>query len=113
MCEFLEGLNDYQCKSLTAVVEPIFEKELQSQVYEFVLRWVIQLRVDKPNSPTTPEIIASAINWAIFGAGVHWSRGDKRSSAEDVSDQILSMLTEEMYGALMVGETTSLSNRIA
>lgn len=111
LCEYLEGF--YRCESLTAVVEPIFEKELQRQIYRVVLGWVIQLQGDKSNSLTTPEVIASAISWAIFGAGVHWGRGDKKNSAEEVSDQILSLITGEVYGSLMVGEATTLSTKMA
>ncbi|MCI0396054.1 MAG: TetR family transcriptional regulator C-terminal domain-containing protein, partial [Chloroflexi bacterium] len=48
---------------------------------------------------TASEVIASAISWAIFGAGLHWSRDGKKYSAEEISDQVLSLIIGGLYGS--------------
>ena len=99
VCEYLEQLNSHQCDSSTKQFEPLIEKEVQSQIYHFILRWVTQLQADQLKSLADPEVIASAISWAIFGAGLHWSRDVKKYSAEEISDQILALIVEGLYGS--------------
>jgi len=99
VCNYLKQFNHQLCKASDAQYEPLIEKELQSQIYHFVLRWVTQLQVDKPNLSTAPEVIASAISWTIFGAGLSWSRGDNKNSAEDISNHVLSLITEGLNGS--------------
>ncbi len=99
VCEYLKQFHGLQCSSSTKQVEPLIEKEVQSQVYDMVLKWVIQMQTDKPNSLTASEVIASAISWAIFGAGLHWSRDGKKYSAEEISDQVLSLIIGGLYGS--------------
>lgn len=99
VCEYLKQFNSLQCDASTKQVEPLIEKEVQSQVYDIVLRWVTKMQADKLNSLTAPEVMASAISWAIFGAGLHWSRDSKKYSAEEISNQVLSLITEGLNGS--------------
>jgi hypothetical protein len=36
--------------------------------------------------------MASVVSWAIFGAGLQWSRGGEVHSAEEFADQSLSVI---------------------
>lgn len=99
VCEYLEQLNNHQCNSRNEQFEPLKEKEIQRQLYHLVLRWIIQLQKDKQTPLTAPEVTASAISWAIFGAGLYWSRSSEKSSIEEVSDQVLSLIIEGVYGS--------------
>jgi hypothetical protein len=40
------------------------------------------------------ETVASVISWAIFGTVVQWSRGDRALSAEEMTNQVLLVVTE-------------------
>ncbi len=99
VCEHLEQFNSQQCKTYGQYIEPLMEKEVHSQVYGFVLSWITEIQADKPNSAIAPEIVASTISWAIFGSGLQWSRGDKENSVEEISAQILSLITKGLYGS--------------
>ena len=99
VCEYLEQFNSHQCDSSTKQFEPLIEKEVQSQIYHFILRWVIQWQTEQLKPLTAPEVMASTISWAIFGAGLHWSRDGKKYSAEEISDQTFALIIKGLYGS--------------
>ena len=99
VCEYLEQFHRLQCKTSTKQFEPLIEKEVQNQVYHLVLRWVNQLQEGEPEPATTPDVIASAISWAIFGVELRWSRDGQKYPVEDVSNQVLTLLTTGLYGS--------------
>lgn len=99
VCEHLDQFYNQRCSSATSHVEPLIEKEVQGQIYHLVLRWVAQWQEDKAALLSAPEVIASAISWAIFGVGLQWSRGDKSYSAEEISDQVLPLIMGGLHGS--------------
>jgi hypothetical protein len=42
----------------------------------------------------TQETVATVISWAIFGAGIQWSRETVAMSAETMADQVVAVITE-------------------
>jgi hypothetical protein len=40
------------------------------------------------------EMIASVTSWAIFGTAVKWSKNERTLLAEDMTNQVLVVLTE-------------------
>jgi hypothetical protein len=41
-----------------------------------------------------PELIASAISWAIFGPAGEWKRNEQTLSADEMTRQIMLVITE-------------------
>ncbi len=40
------------------------------------------------------------MSWAIFGAGLQWSRNEGSRSAEQTADQVLSVIVEGLDGSV-------------
>lgn len=70
-----------------------FEKQIQSHLREILCQWLDQL--DPTNSPEniSTDLIATATSSAIFGAVMHYARGNNSLSQEDYIEQLLSLLT--------------------
>ena|SRR5215210_2901908 len=91
-CEYLTGLNT-ACSRTDRQFRPLIEARVQGELYELLLDWI------EASSPTdgrsaNAEITASVASWAIFGAGLQWSRGGKFGSAREFADQALSLIVE-------------------
>jgi AcrR family transcriptional regulator len=99
VCEYLEQFNSHHCGSSVKQFEPLMEKEVQTQIYHLILRWIKQLKADKVKRLASPEVVASMISWAIFGAGLHWSQNGSIQSAEEIAKQVLSLITEGLSGS--------------
>jgi AcrR family transcriptional regulator len=89
-CDYLAGLNT-ACSRTDQQFKPLIEARVQSELYELLLGWI------KASPPTdsrsaNAEIMASVVSWAIFGAGLQWSRGGEVHSAEEFADQSISVI---------------------
>jgi hypothetical protein len=58
-----------------------------------LLGW-IEASPEKASSgqQVSPEVTASVVSWAIFGAGLNWSRNGAARSPDEVADQALSVI---------------------
>lgn len=90
--EFLERFNS-GCSAGEWQSRPMLETKVQSQVNELILGWIEQLQLDSWPLEAAPEVTASVLSWAIYGAGLHWSRNNSGQAAEDVADQVISLLS--------------------
>jgi AcrR family transcriptional regulator len=94
-CDFLSKL-ETGCRSPSdrQFIRPMFEEQVQSELYEVLLGW-IEASPQKANGlRATPENTASVVSWAIFGAGLGWSRNGGARSAEGFADEVLSVIVE-------------------
>ena len=73
---------------------------MQGELYELLLSWIEVLPQKTNGKPTTPEVVASVVSWAIFGAGLQWSRNGASRSAEETADQVLSVIVEGLGGSV-------------
>ncbi|MCB0210083.1 MAG: hypothetical protein KDJ52_12175, partial [Anaerolineae bacterium] len=56
-------------------------------------------QADDPHPLTNPEVVASTLSWAIFGAGLQGSRNSKEYPLVEASHQILSLLVHGLSGS--------------
>jgi AcrR family transcriptional regulator len=94
-CEFLSKLETgCRTRSDRQFIRPMVEAQVQSELYEVLLGW-IEASPQKANGRrATPENTASVVSWAIFGAGLDWSRNGGARSAEGFADEVLSVIVE-------------------
>jgi AcrR family transcriptional regulator len=94
-CDYLAGLNT-ACSWKDRQFRPLIEARVQHELYEILHRWIEA----SPQRPANPEIVASAVSWAIFGVGLQWSRNEAGASAEKVADQALRVIVEGLSGSV-------------
>ncbi len=98
VCDYLAGLNT-ACSWSDRRFRPLIEARVQGELYELLLGWIEVLPQKTEGKPTTPEVVASVVSWAIFGAGLQWSRNGSSRSAEETADQVLSVVVEGLDGS--------------
>jgi AcrR family transcriptional regulator len=85
VCEYLGQFHGH-CAPGGQGFEPMIEAKVQQELYTFLLGWLEQM-------PTANrEAAASVMSWAIFGAGIQWSRGERTLSADEWARQILHVI---------------------
>ena len=99
VCDYLAGLNT-ACSWSDRRFRPLIEARVQGELYELLLGWIEDLPQKTNGKPTTPEVVASVVSWAIFGAGLQWSRNEAPRSAEESADQILSVIVGGLDGSV-------------
>jgi AcrR family transcriptional regulator len=92
-CEFLSGL-ETSCRTSDRQFRPIIEAQVASELYELLLGWIEAAPREANGPPAAPEVTSSVVSWAIFGAGVRWSRDGAAESEERFADQVLSVIAE-------------------
>ena len=93
--DYLAQVHDRQCSKTTdkQQIEPLFEATVQGELYQFLLNWLKQMPSPGSQCRAAMDTAAMAMSWAIFGAGLQWSRGARRSSVEEMAGQVVAVLT--------------------
>jgi AcrR family transcriptional regulator len=91
-CEYLSGLNT-ACSWRDRQFRPLIEARVQTELYELLLGW-IEASPPMDGRSALAEITASVVSWAIFGAGLKWSRDGEAGSVEEFADQALSIIVK-------------------
>ena len=89
-CDYLAGLNT-ACSRTDQQFKPLIEARVQSELCKLLLGW-IEASPPTDSRSANAGIMASVVSWAIFGAGLQWSRGGEVHSAEEFADQSLSVI---------------------
>jgi AcrR family transcriptional regulator len=87
VCEFMGSFQGH-CAPPASNLHPPIEAKIQEELYAYILEW---LRHDHW-ADMPPEAVASIMSWAIFGAGMQWSRSDRAISAKDWARQVVTVL---------------------
>ncbi|MBD3920345.1 TetR/AcrR family transcriptional regulator [Paenibacillus sp. PR3] len=75
-------------------VNPLFEYSVRDELANLLRRWLGQFRADRPDWPVSVDTMALMTSWSIFGAAVAWSKGYEEISVTEMTDRILTVLTE-------------------
>jgi len=89
-CHYLAGLNT-ACSRTDRQFRPLIEARVQEELREVLSGW-IEESPSTNGGPAGPRVTASVVSWAIFGAGLEWSRGGGGASAEEYADRALSVI---------------------
>jgi AcrR family transcriptional regulator len=90
VCEFM-GRFHRHCAPTSSRLSPPIEAKVQEELHAYILDW---LRHNHASSSAAmpSEPVASIMSWAIFGAGMQWSRGDRATTSKDWARQVVRVL---------------------
>ena len=74
--------------------DPLVERAIQQELAEILLTRLKQARVAGMRPGMRLELVASIISWAIFGPAVQWGRNERTPSADEMTKQVLLVITE-------------------
>ena len=92
-CEYMSGL-ETSCRTSDRRFRPLIEAQVASELYRLLLGWIEAVPHEANVRSAAPEVTASMVSWAIFGAGVRWSRDGAAGFEERFADQALSVIAE-------------------
>lgn len=96
VCEFLAQFNGH-CAPADRDLDPRIEAKVQQELHAFLLRWLSEtspIDTSVPSHKANRDAAASMMSWAIIGAGIEWSRGDRTRSVDEWAHQIVIVLVE-------------------
>ncbi len=99
--DFLEEFHSHCSPAPSAAnaqLEPQFERAIQQEIYTILLVWLKPAPRQGTGQRGSAETMASLMSWAIFGTAASWSRGEQKSSAEEMTNQIVQLLAEGVAG---------------
>jgi hypothetical protein len=67
---------------------------VQQELAELLLGWIKAASVVRLPPDVHPELIASAISWAIFGLAGEWKHNERTLSADEMTLQLMLVITE-------------------
>jgi AcrR family transcriptional regulator len=98
VCDYLAEVPGMECKRQLQM-----EPHMEAAVIAVVRRMLLAgMRQHPPSGALPPEMVASALSWAIFGAAKEWVRTAERCPSDVVVDQVM-MLVTPIFGAAYVG----------
>ncbi|HVC33794.1 MAG TPA: TetR/AcrR family transcriptional regulator, partial [Chloroflexota bacterium] len=91
----LEGLAEFhgRCKPSDRDLGPLIEARVQSELEGFLSDWLARAATTEVESRVSRATAATVLSWAIFGAGIAWSRGTSKVSAEEMAREVLALFS--------------------
>jgi AcrR family transcriptional regulator len=83
-----------RCQHEDSQFNPLMEQAIQQELAEVLLRWLKQTRGAWTRPGLRKDLVASVISWAIFGPAAQCGRNERPSTIEEMTDQILLVITE-------------------
>ncbi len=99
--DFLALVRQY-AKLSNRQFEPLFERALQQELSELLLRWLKQAPAKIALSKEMLETTALVISWAILGPAGQWSRGEQTSSAEEMAHHVLAIVVVGLSPVIVI-----------
>lgn len=81
------------------------EPHMEAAVIAVVRRMLLEgLQQHPAERPASPEIVATAVSWAIYGAAQEWVRTPNRTSSEEISGKLVGLVSP-LLGHVPAGVT--------
>ena len=83
-----------ECNLGEARFATLSKQAVQQELAELLLGWLKTPSVRRMHQGVRPELIASVVSWAIFGPAGEWKYNELPLSADEMTRQIVLVLTE-------------------
>lgn len=100
--ETLEGISRHACRGARASASEcrsLVLASVQGGLHDYIYRRLKHVPAYHGQPPEAIEAAAASLSWAIFGAGMTWSRGSTLP-AEQMADQVAMLLADGLLGVL-------------
>jgi AcrR family transcriptional regulator len=89
VCDYLQEAMPTECERQRQM-----EPHLESAVVVVVRQMILEgLKLHPGQSAVSPEMVASTVSWAIFGAAKEWLRTPGRCPSEETAETIAKLVT--------------------
>lgn len=92
LCEFLAQMHSHCAPSNRKQFNSLLEQEIKQQVYEILLGWLKQTTLPRATNQNQIELQATMTSWAMYGAAMRWSQGERKESADQFARNALPMI---------------------
>jgi len=92
-CDYLRGFIGHCTPSTGHNDQMMMLLQVQESLYAVILQWVTASLRQQGKKTITPETIAIVTSSAIFGSVMQWVQAGRRQSPEQLTEQVLSLLT--------------------
>jgi AcrR family transcriptional regulator len=88
VCDYLAGIRGLACER-----QPHMEPHTESAVIAVVRGMLLDgLKRHPPENGATPEMVATTLAWAIYGAAKEWVRTPERCSSEEIVGTVMKLV---------------------
>lgn len=89
VCDYLAGTPGMDCERHRQM-----EPHLESAVIAVVRRMILDgLKQHPSENPVSPEMIATTVSWAIYGAAQEWVRTPNRPPSEEIVGTVMTLVS--------------------
>jgi AcrR family transcriptional regulator len=96
VCDFLAQRTGADCERQRQM-----EPHMEAAVVAVVRRMILGGLQQHPTSGVSPQIQASTVSWAIYGAAKEWVRTPRRVPSEAIAETVLRLITPIMHPAAL------------
>ena len=107
LCERLVELHSHCAPSNRKQFDSLLEQQVKEQVREMLVNWLKQDSPARSADQTQIELQATMTSWAMYGAALRWSQGDRKESAAAFARQALSLIMAGLETNLPVSASTT------
>jgi AcrR family transcriptional regulator len=90
VCDFTRAATSH-CKPPQAQFESLVETQVKAVLYELLLKWLEQTRMDVPT-----ETAATAGSWAIYGLAAQWNHSRRRKPLDQFAGEVLPLVAANL-----------------
>lgn len=92
VCEFLDHLQTHCPPSNRGQFSSLVEQQVKQEVYLILLHWLEENNPSRTRNQKQTELQATVTSWAIYGAAMRWSTGERTESAAVFAHEALPLI---------------------